>query len=144
MSRAGQWLTDRREERRARQRDARYLAASMRAADADAEPENARPPMTWRQAMKQWGMTRGKQVHRVAVQGYQRAVQAGRVAARKVIAVQKEARLPEHLMRRSAVSVAIRTPARESDAAWRDGYMRMAVRQLPELRQPEADMEAGQ
>ena len=101
--------------------------------------------MSWRRQARIWAASRGKEIRRVAAQGFQRSVQAGRVAAHRVIAVQKAARLPQHLMRRSAVSVATREPARVSDAAWRDGYMQAAARQLPRVaaRQP-VDREAGQ
>jgi hypothetical protein len=96
--------------------------------------------MSWRKTIRTWAVTGGRKVQRVAVQGYQRAAQAGRVAAHRVLGVQKAARLPENMMRQSAMSVAVRPPERESDAAWRSGYMEMAGRRLA----PTADREAGQ
>jgi hypothetical protein len=96
--------------------------------------------VSWRKQIRKWAVTGGRKVQRVAVQGYQRAAQAGRVAAHRVLGVQKAARLPENMMRQSARSVAVRPPARESDAAWRQGYMEIAARHLT----PTADREAGQ
>jgi hypothetical protein len=113
MSRVGQWPTYGREERW--QRDARYVAACLKTAS----PEPDQPPATWRQTVKQWAGTRGRQVQRIAVQGYQRAVQAGRARPRGVLyAIQQAAHPPEHLMRRPARSVEIREAARRPDTVF--------------------------
>jgi hypothetical protein len=68
----------------------------------------------------------GGTVHRVAVQGYAKARQAGRVMASRVIAIQRGARLPEHMMRNSARAIIDRPDGRRSDLAWRQGYRQIA------------------
>jgi hypothetical protein len=68
----------------------------------------------------------GRTVHRVAVQGYAQARQAGRVMGGRVIAIQRAARLPEAMMRNSARAVTGRADGRRSDLAWRQGYRQIA------------------
>jgi hypothetical protein len=106
--------------------------------------------MSWRKQMRVWTIrsTRkaGEYTHRVAVHGLERARQAGRVAAHKILSVQMAARMPERIVRKSAVSVTERPAARASDAAWQQGYEHMVRARIPGLlpaRQPEPDMEAG-
>ena len=91
----------------------------------------------------------GERIHRVATQVPERAWRAGRDLARKVISVQRAARLPEHLMQRSAWSVIERRgEARPADAAWRAGYRQAAEARVPglalQVTGPEADREAGE
>jgi hypothetical protein len=126
--------------------------------------------MSWRRTARKWAAQQSRTAQRVVAQGFDRARQAGRVTARKVLAIQQAAHLPSHLMRRSAMSVETRQPARHADAAWRDGYMQQVQKQAPGLTPgrkatglgvddreayavyptvrtnfgPEADLEAGQ
>lgn len=81
----------------------------------------------------------------MAAQGYERARSARQFAARKTLALQQAAGLPDKLIRRSAVSVIVRPQVREADAAWRDAYTREALARIPGLvRQSQPDKEAGQ
>jgi hypothetical protein len=102
--------------------------------------------MSWRHTAKRWAGQQGRKVQRVAAQGYDKARQAGRVTARKVLAIQSAAHLPARVMRRSALSVQVREPARLSDAAWRAAYISQVQRQAPQLCQPQpvVDLEPGQ
>jgi hypothetical protein len=73
------------------------------------------------------GLTAGR-IAQVGPQGMEAARKAGRSLAAQVIAVQRAAHLPEHLMRKSAESVITpRAEARPGDAAWRDGYREVAA-----------------
>lgn len=65
-------------------------------------------------------------MHRVAVQGYAQARQAGRVMASRVISMQRAARLPGYLMRNSARAVIDRPGDRRSGLAGRQGYRQAA------------------
>lgn len=65
--------------------------------------------------------------------GLDKAREAGRFAARQVTSLQKAVGLPEHLMRRSARSVADKQPVRESHAAWQQEYLREAATRVPGL-----------
>jgi hypothetical protein len=100
--------------------------------------------MRWRRQVRDWTVQRGRQaqryVHRVSEQALARARHAGQRVAARVLSVQRTAGLPEKMIQRSALSVAVRPPVRESDAAWRQGYLQQAARTLA----PQADREAGQ
>ncbi len=83
-------------------------------------------------------------LQRLAAQAPERARNAGRKLAGKVITVQEIAGLdlgpaqllqrdPVHLMHRSALSVITRPALRASDAAWREGYRETAMRRVPDL-----------
>jgi hypothetical protein len=100
--------------------------------------------MSWRKQVRDWTVQRGRQaqryVHRVSEQALARARHAGQRVAAKVLGIQRSAALPEKLIQKSALSVAARPPVRESDAAWRQGYLQQAARTLA----PQADKEAGQ
>jgi hypothetical protein len=93
--------------------------------------------MSWRSRMRQWAAQRGRQAQRVAVQGYERARQAGRRLAVRVTAIQAAARLDPKLTRGSLESVRRREHARDADRAWRDGYVRQATPRPPARTAPE-------
>jgi hypothetical protein len=87
--------------------------------------------VSWRARMRQWAGERGRQAQQLAVQGYERARLAGRKVAAKVTAIQKSAGLNAKLMTRSLESVRRREHVRDSDRAFRDGYVQQATPRQP-------------
>jgi hypothetical protein len=99
-------------------------------------------------------------LQRLAAWAPERARNAGRKLAGKVITAQEIAGLdqgpahplqrdPVRLMHRSALSVISRPTMRPSDAAWREGYRQAATARVPGLAprgsgaQPDQELEAG-
>ena len=72
-------------------------------------------------------------MHKVAVQGMERAKLHGAKLARHVVAIQEAAGATPKMMRESAKSVGSRPMTRESDRAWQRAYMAEAESRVPGL-----------
>lgn len=79
------------------------------------------------------GLQAASTVHRVAIQGAERAKLQGARLARHITALQRAARAPDKLIRESVRSVAAKPMALTSDSAWQAAYVRTAVAQVPGL-----------
>ena len=94
----------------------------------------------WREAIRNGG----QQIQAATDPLAQRAWNAGRDLARKVIAIQRAAQLPEYLVERSAKSVLRQPEIKPSDAQWREGYKEVALERVPGLAwELDPDLEAG-
>ncbi len=77
--------------------------------------------------------TGAQHARRLAAQAPEKAFQAGRKLAGKVIDIQKSAKLPEKLMHQSAEGVISRQPVSASHQEWQHGYQTKVLERTPAL-----------
>jgi hypothetical protein len=79
----------------------------------------------------------GQTIHRVAERSYARAKLSGAKMAAHIISIQRAAKLPDRAIERTVRSAVSRPATRDSDLAWRSGYLRAAQARIPALAPPQ-------
>jgi hypothetical protein len=79
----------------------------------------------------------GQAIHRVAEQSFARARMSGAKMAAHIISIQRAAKLPDRAIERTVRSAVCRPATRDSDLAWRSGYLRAAKARISALAPPQ-------
>lgn len=87
----------------------------------------------WWERSWNWTKSKGVQVRRVVPETIMKARDAGKLAARHVLSLQRAVGLDDRLVQRSAETVINRPMIRESDKQWQAAYKEVAEAQIPGL-----------